>query len=340
MTNGLQVVKFESDTLLAMGRRPIIVNGGWPQIVHPRNPNLRFNSLLSHEEWKRMDETIIQAARLRLRGVQDLMSRNLTTPLGGLGTMVSQWGTVSEMSGPKVTMSGRATSDRDRVEFGIAGVPVPIIHKEYEIGTRELEASRLSGDALDTSNGGAAARVVMEQEEDMLFNGYAITFDGKTIYGYTTHPNRIADTATNFGGGDWGTITNPLPTVAGMINQLKANRFYGPYGVYVARQQFHEASTVYITDGSGQRPLDRIQALPGVEFVEESDYLAAGSIVVFQLTSDVIDWAYIPGFMPSNVEWQSGDGMINHFKVMSVGVPRIKTPQGTGKTGIAHATGA
>ena len=42
----------------------------------------------------------------------------------------------------------------------------------------------------------------------MLFNGSSVTLNSTAIYGLTTHPYRATDTATNYGGGDWGTATN------------------------------------------------------------------------------------------------------------------------------------
>ena len=85
------------------------------------------------------------------------------------------------------------------------------------------------------------------------------------------HPNRNSDTAVNFGGGDWGTIANIVPTIQGMINAANADRRYGPFVLYVSSTQYNQAALTYYTDGSGQTPLDRILAMPQIEAVKQLD---------------------------------------------------------------------
>jgi len=61
-------------------------------------------------------------------------------------------------------------------------------------------------------------------------NGAGVVLNGTPLYGVLNHPNRITDTATNFGGGAWSTITNIVPTVNGMINAaMNTAKHYGPY---------------------------------------------------------------------------------------------------------------
>lgn len=319
---------------LVNGKGQFILNNGFPQVVTPRG--LHVNSLLRKDEWEELDAAVVQAAQQRLVGVQDLIEAGLVKQLGGIGTLASQWNEASAMTAADINLTGSGGSG-DRVDFNLSGVPVPVIFKDYSIDTRSLAASRRLGDGLDVSNAFAASRVVAEGLENMLFNGASgVKLNGDTVYGYTTHPNRNTDTAANYGGGDWGTITNIMPTILGMISAANADGYYGPFGVYAYLTQYNQALATY-TDGSGQTAVDRMLRLPQINFVKPSDWLDAGEVVLVQMTPDVVDVAIAQEI--TNLEWMSGDGLLGHFKVMSVAVPRIKADY-SGNSGIVHATSA
>lgn len=332
----------EGQKILAGGSRPLRVNKhtGDVQIVTSRG--LHVNSLLRKQEWEELDAAVVRAARFPLRAVEDVRSRGLVQPLGGIGTTVSQWNVSSEMTRAAISMSGRSENDLDRVDFQLAGVPVPIAHKSFVIGSRELDASRRMGDGLDVTTAEEATRVVGESLENMLFNGASVTFNQNTIYGYRTHPNRITDTASNFGGGTWDDPTQDLddvvPTVSGMISAANNNRHYGPFVLYLSTDQYNFAALNYFDDGSDTTPLDRIQRFPQIEAVQQIDaeMLPDGQAVLVQMSRSVVDWA--EAMMIRLVEWTSGDGLTGNFKVMAVATPRVKARY-DGKSGVVHATG-
>lgn len=310
----------------------------YPQITTPRG--MVVNSLLRKDEWEQLDEAIVQAASKRLNGIMHLRERNLTFRLGGIGSLLAQYNQASEMTEAAITIDGHTTGDRDRVDFNLVSVPVPVIHKEYSFGARELAGARNMGNAVETGNAEAAARVVAEGLENMLFNGNAdVVLNGNSIYGYTTEPSRNTDTASNYGGGDWGTATNPEKTVGGMIDAAQGDNYYGPYLVYAATTQYNEAATTYTTDGSGDTGADRIRRMAEVEGFFNGYWLDAGEIALVQASRDVVDLAFVPGFELANLEWTSGDGMKSFFKVVTIAVPRVKSEY-SGKSGIVIATGA
>jgi uncharacterized linocin/CFP29 family protein len=323
-----------------LGLRPI-VNKRTGLVTIDTGRGLRINSFLRKDEWEDLDATIVQASLAPLRLTNSLVSRGLTRRLGGLGSMTAQYNRIGEMTAASATISGHASVEKDLVVYENAGVPVPVIAKEFEIDERLLAASRTRGDGLDTTNAAAAARVVAEKIEDLLILGdTSINFDGNTIYGLTTHPNRNTGTATGIGGGDWGTAGNAEKTVAGMIGNAQADGFYGPYGLYAATTQYNEAALGYHTDGSGDTPRDRIMRLPGIAEFVQIPQLADGVVLLVQLTSDVVQIAYVPGYFPSTTrEWVSGDRMLNSFKVLAVTTPVVKASSGS-KSGVVHITGA
>lgn len=325
----------EATDVLLSGSRPMIVNERKQVLV--RSPRgLMVNSLLREDEWKEVDTAALTAARPPLKVVSQLRSRGLVKRLGGLGSLVSQWYMRSEITPAKVSMTGQG-ADRDLPDLRMAGVPVPIVHKEFSIDLRNLEASRRLGDGLDVAGAEEAARVVAEAYDDLVLNGNTtIVIGGMTIYGMRTHPSRKTDTAANFGGGDWSAAAdNAYNTVKGMIAAAMANRHYGPYMLYVSEAQYIDLLIIY-ADGTGQTPLQRILALPQIEGVEMLPNLAAGEVLLVQMTGEVIRLAEAMDIQVR--EWASPDGMTSVFRVMLCGTPEIKARY-DGKSGIVHATG-
>lgn len=312
-------------------------------ITNSRRPSeqggMVVNSVLDKREWADLDAGIIRAAKLRLNGIADLRAAGLAKPVS-LATMMSQWRVASEKVAASVNMDGRSAVDLDRIDMKTYGVPVPIISSGYRIPLRVLMASRRLGEGIDVTEAEEAAAAVVEKEESILFNGESsAVVGGVTIPGYTSISARLADTATNFGGGDFGTISNIFPTFLGMVSGLATRRYHGPFTVYVAPTQYIQMLSIY-TDGSGQSALQRVLNIPQIDSVKPADLLADGSLLMVQLTGNVVDFVYAQEMGEvENREWEAPDGSAANFKVMAAMAPRIKTDY-AGYTGIAHATGA
>lgn len=316
----------------------------WKPVL--RNPNANVmvqnkrgmvvNSMLDKREWAELDRKIYEMVKLRRNAVADLMSAGLSTTTN-LGEQLSQWRMASERVRPSVNMDGRSRANRDRTDRMVFSVPIPIYRTDYEIGTRELESSRKLGTPLDTFEAGEAAAAVAEEEERTLINGNAnVVVDGNAIFGYTTLPARDTATAAAYGGGDFGTISNIEPTFLGMLTALALVRYYGPFNVYVARTQYFQMLSTY-TDGTGQNAVDRVLKLPQITSIQQNDFLAAGNVIMTQMTENVVDWRVALSI--DNREWTSGDGQALFYAVLSAAAPRLKTDV-DGNAGIAHATAA
>ncbi len=336
MSNQVQIMDAREEGALH-GSRPLAVNKrtGVVRIMTPRG--FAVNSMLRENEWKEVDAAVIESARYPLVAVADLSSRGLTRPLGGLGSLVSQWYASSEITAAQINMSGTGRGDRDLPDLKASAVPVPVIFKEFGIDLRQLMASRRSGDGIDVTAAAEASRVVAEGQENMLLNGANVVVNGATIYGYRTHPDRNTDTASNYGGGDWGTIANITTTVAGMVSAAMGDFHYGPYVLYASTIQYNQATLSYYTDGSGETPRERIMKMPQISDFKMMPGLADGELLLVQMDRTVAEWA--TALATQMREWVSGDGMQIMFRVMAVVAPRIKSRY-DGKSGIVHATGA
>lgn len=305
---------------------------------------LRTSDALRKDEWQFLDDVVVDEGLRRLRAIQDLMDAGLTTPLpNALGTTEFQFEKVTDLSDAEVSLSGVARSVLDRQDYTRATVPVPIVHKDFNLFLRTLEASRMRGEALDMTQPRNASRRVSEKLEDILFNG-GPAFGGNTLAGYTTHANRnTAGFGTN---GAWDqaakTGENILDDVLTMRDGLSQDRYFGPYFLYVPKNfekklmadfkaNSDKSTKQRIIEVDGLRPQDH-GGRPdgGFRFV---DQLANSNVVMVNATSDVVVLA--DGQMPVPVQWELAGGFQINFKVWAIEVPIIKS-DAAGRSGIFH----
>lgn len=292
------------------------------------------NSILDKREWADLERAVIEAVHVRLNAVQDLQDLGLVDVLADIGVMFRQWRVGTEVTRPSVTMDGRTRTRRDRVDKLTFGVPIPIIASEYELGRRELLASRRNGAPIDTNEATEHTFSVVEEAERMLFRGEAnMVVQGSAIFGYTNLAARQTLAAT----GDWGTITNIMTDVTAMVAALNAVQYFGPYYMYVSTNQYVEVTTQFFTDGSGQAVVDRILTVPQISAVRPSDFLPDGNVVLVQMTANVVQMAV--AMAVSSAFWTSGDEQSEYHKIMWSGAPKLIT-DADGNAGIAHLTGA
>lgn len=302
---------------------------------------IHTNATLRKDEWIDLEDQVIEAARERLVIVDDLIQAGLTYNVGGLGTIISEWETASEMTDADITMDGESKADKDRQEFGLKGVPIPVIQKPFNIGERSLLASRTRGAALDVTSGTEAARAVARASERMIFNGANIgavssAGDKYSIPGLTTFADRATFTIQNWAA---GTVTPEqiFADILAMIKKLETDeRHFGPFHLYIPgayASRFREDFKAHGTRTLMQRTLDE----DSIAAVRVSDVLATGNVVLVQMTRSVLDLAIASNV--TTVQWQSGSGWTNHFQVYAAWAPRLKSDFDN-RTGILHGTTA
>lgn len=296
---------------------------------------LRTNNILRKDEWKAFDEAVVDVFRHGLTGIEDLRAAGLVRDLGGLGTMIDEWEMMSDMESANADMSGITPGQKSQPEFELTGVPIPIIHKDFQINIRRLLASRKLGSALDTTMAEVAARKVRDMLEVMVFNGLDnIRSKQYVVYGYTTFPYRNQMPLS----GIWGsTGSDPVADVLTMLEVANANNCDGPYQIYVPRSFW---ANLY-ADYDEQKPgtiAERILQIPDIRGIKQASPLdgtaGAAEVVMVQLTRDVVDLAI--GEDVTNVEWETLGGMQTNFKVMCAMAPRLKRDE-EGRCGIVHA---
>lgn len=292
---------------------------------------LRTNGTLRKDEWIMYDKAVVEIARRNLLGVQDLMSRGLVYNLpNALGHTRLEWEKVSDMDPAIVTMSGISESQNDRLIYDLESMPIPIIHKDFNINIRALAASRNNGTPLDTAQARVASRKVSELIETMLFDGATVLGSTNPIYGYTTAPNRNTGALT----ASWLTATGDqiVADILKMIEAEVTDNFYGPYVLYIGAGAGVHFGDDYKTN-SDKTIMSRVMEIPNLAAVRVTKDLADTEAVLVQMDADVVEM--VNGMQPTTVEWESHGGMVTHFKVMAIMVPRIRNDYLL-QSGIAH----
>lgn len=290
------------------------------------------NAFLNQEEWERLDAAIIARAQQKLNVWGDVVGAGLTTQ-GSLAEWYSKWRVASEVTAAEVTMDFETQVGEDRVDRKTYGVPVPLISKSFSIGRRELLTARASGTDLEDTEAMAATDAVTEMAEQILIDGNTdVVIQGNSIPGLRTVSARYSTSAN----GDFGTLSNILPTFQDLLGTMADRRYRGPFRVYMARQQYFELLDYY-SDGTGDRALDRILAYPQIQSVDWNSLMTDGEFVAVQMSRDVLDIREAMSLQVMRYEHPSGQRAF--FNVVMAAVPRIKTDY-AGYTGIAHIDSA
>ncbi len=292
---------------------------------------LRTNETLLHEEWLEIDKAVIEAAHLRQVGIADLRSRGLVYNMNGMAKSVLAYQDMSDIEGANVSMDGVTPGERDRPQYNINYLPLPIIFKDFSFSLRELQESRNGSQPLDTTMAAAAANKVIEKAEEWLFQGSsAFTYGGGTIRGYQDAPQRT----TRAIGTDWASDTgaNILTDVRNMKQDKINDRHYGDTILYIPTAY----ETVMDNDFTLNYPIttrERILKMQGIQDVKVADQLTAANVMMVQMTADVV--RIVEGLPITTVQWSSGDGLRIFFKVMTILIPQVRNDQQS-RSGIVH----
>lgn len=344
-----------SERINSNARRQFIADDGNSYILQvqgrdekgkPVYKKIRTNAtaLLQYDEWKDIDRVVIPAAVLRMRGIEDLRSRGLTHNLGSIGMTVSLWDRVSDMTPANVDMSAVTTGEKDTPAFRPQIVPVPVVHKDFQVELRRLVASRQFGEAIDTTAAALAGRLVGEKMESILFMGNDEiqitdpTVGQAKIYGYTTHPDRNRvnlQTPWDELDGAAGENAQIIEDVQAMQQASRNARYFGPWIIYIPMHYEAKLDEDYRgpTSSDTRTVKERILALTGIESVEVADFLTGDNVLLISMDRNVVDLAI--GQDISTIQWTVTGGMVEEFKVMMVAVPRLKSDF-DGRSGITH----
>lgn len=324
--------------------RPFIGKDGRTYITVNHNgvlkavPVMNATATLRKDDWKILDDAIIQTAKPRLKAVADLRAMGLTYTIpNGMSKTVLETETVSDINPASVSMDGLRDNANDRPVFELTNLPLPIIHKDFSYSLRQVEASRAGGSPLDTTTAEMAGRKVAEEAERLLLGlstaspGDQYKFGGGTISGYTDYTNRLTRTITA-AASTTGALF--LADLLAMRQQLYNAYYFGPFMVYVS-----PTWDQYIDDdfkaASDKSIRNRAKEINGITDIRTLDYLTGNTILMIQMTSDVV--REVIGMDITTVQWDTVGGLQMNFKVMAIMVPQIRADQNS-RCGICHGS--
>jgi hypothetical protein len=295
---------------------------------------LRTNDTLRKDEWKAMDQMLIEVAQTRLRAYTDLVAAGLVRSVGNpFGKTVYEWEQVSDLTDASVSMDVTTQTEMDRPEYTLQGIPLPVYHKDFRFNIRQLSASRTTGESIDITAARLATRKVLDQIEGGIVNGITTLKHGTyEIQGYTNAAQRNTVALSTAWTDSAKTGSQMLDDVLDMVSAAEGDKHYGPYVLYVPT-----AYGVAIEDdfkaNSDRTIRERLTAIDSITAVRTLDTLSADNVVLVEMSQDTVD--YIQGFEPTIVFWEEMGGMNLRFKVLAIGAPRVRH-DAENQSGIVH----
>jgi len=283
------------------------------------------NATLMRDEWIEIDTIVQKIARERLVGIADLRSRGLTYNLtNAMGKTVLEYQDMNDPGEASMDMDAANTGRNDRPDFLTKYLPIPIIYANFSISDRSLQASRNSGDPLDTIMVEAATRRVVEKSEDLLFTDTSFTYGGGTIYSYVSATNKnTVSLATNWDASA-KTGAGIKDDVQSMISASITAKHFGPWVMYIPTAYQIVMGDDYTT-GYPKTIKQRLMEIDGISDIKVADRLPANTVVMVEMTTGTI--RLINGFEPTVIQWEGNGGLTHHFKVMTIQVPQIRADQ-------------
>jgi len=287
--------------------------------------NVVQNAVLQRDEWIAIDTVVQKIARERLVGAADLLSRGLTYNLTNpMGKTVLEYQDMNDPGEANIDMDAATQHKNDRPVFETKYLPIPIIHADFTIGQRVLEASRNSGDAIDTTMAEACTRRVSEKLEDMIFTNTSFTYGGGSIKSYISDTNKNTVTLST----NWDASSKTGPQIIDDIKSMKQAmidaKHYGPFVLYIPTSYETVLDDDYVS-GYPKTIRTRILEIAKIDSIKVADRLAADTVVMVEMTSSTV--RLVNGFAPTVLQWSTQGGLMHHFKVMAIQVLQVRADQ-------------
>lgn len=288
---------------------------------------------LTKDAWKLIDTAVQRATRTPLRAFADLRAAGLTYNVpNAMGRTVIQYQTMTDFGSATMSMNGLRRSESDRPEFDIGGLPLPIVHSDFEFSLREIQESRLTGAALDTTGPENASRQAAEKVERITVGvDSSYSYAGYSIYGYTNFPGRQTQVLTRPTAVGWTPATF-LAELLTMRQKLYDDLYFGPFVMYMSPDWDAYLDNEWKAN-SDLTFRDRVQKVRGIGDIRTLQHLSDFTVLLVTMQSDVA--RAVVGMDFTTLQWESHGGMQFNFKVMGILVPQFRTAP-DGKCGYVH----
>ena len=246
---------------------------------------------LPYDVYKRIDATVKRNARSRLNilPIADALGLIRTLSLGDMEMQV-QFG--SEVTKANVSMNGNTRAEQDDVDYKQVNISVPMQHKEFQVGVREIIGSEQRGTSVKNVAAERNARVVAEAMEDQIILGSNVSLSGKQTYGIVNHPNVKNVTGVT----NWSlSATTGDQIYAGytkMYSALFNAGYEGDKLLILPNSWYSSMIRPFSAQYDGMSVIERIMGSPGLVGVVNSSRLVgtyANTPVLLELSPDTFE---------------------------------------------------
>lgn len=307
---------------------------GQPKVFLTNTP-----ATLTRDQYKLFDDTIVKTILQRQGFTKAIRSRGLTYNIpNAMAHTVLTYPTMGDINRATVSMSPtrRGESDRPVVDTGI--MPLPIIHKDFNIDIRTLLVSQNGPNPipLDTTWVELASTKVAEEIE-MMGIGTAGTFSygGGTLYGLLTFPQRATKTDMPVPDGtNGGTVVSALATLRQLLIN---NRHFGPYILFVNSQWSAVLDLDFSTLKGDATLRNRLLAINNIQDIITLDFMPTTHWTCALVELSTLTIRMVVGMDAKLVQWSSNGEMEKHYKVMAMIYPQFRADT-AGNSGVAIGT--
>ena len=263
---------------------------------------MREDAPLSEEEWEGLDGIVTTVARRLLVGRRFI---SLAGPYG-IGTEVVP---LDAIGGAEACIHAEEACACESGECELVRVTsrkfvsVPLLHQDFMLAWREIEAARQSGRGIELGPAAASAASVALAEDRMVF-GELLTADGQQSIPLS----------------DWETSGNALRDVSAASGALAGAGFVGPYALVVSPGLYGLLQRPYGNSGRLEVQLVDNVADGGIF---QSPALDANQALVIAHGLQYLDLAVAQDMVTA---YLGPEGMDHRFRVLESLVLRIKQP--------------
>jgi uncharacterized linocin/CFP29 family protein len=295
-------------------------------------------AVLRADEWKWLDQRLVDVARPRLQLINSMQAAGMVVNFpDAYSYSIYQYERVSDIDDAVVSMKAKSNTGNDRSVVDLVSIPLPLIHKEFQLEAREIAIARKTGQRLPTHMLELCGRKVAEAAEKLVLGTWgSYTFGSAPLYGIINFPGRNTGNFLNPTVNGW-TPAMMYNSVLQMLQVAQNDFQYGPFDLYYSPGLMRYMLADYTAAYSGPSLLDKIKAIPALVNVQQLDYLPDNRLVLIQ--RDQMTASVLRGMDLRTVQWSTDGGETINFRVMAMLLPLLRTDQ-NGNSGIVDFTGS
>jgi uncharacterized linocin/CFP29 family protein len=261
---------------------------------------MRDDAPLSDGEWEKLDDTVISVARRLLVGRRFV---ELAGPFG-IGAEIVRLDTIQPGEACRHDEAGCDCEAGECEVARVSGrqfVPLTMIHADFELAWRDVEAARAGGRGLELGPAATAAAAVARTEDELVFDGLL-----------------SADGAQQMELGDWEDAGGALSDVSAATAKLADAGCVGPYTLVAAPDLYAKLQRPY--RGSGRLEYKLVESIADGGILQ-APALGSGRALVTARGAYYVDLAIGQDVVTA---YLGPEGMDHRFRVIESLALRVK----------------